>query len=140
MRKIKQTEFGSPAEESAATPQPATENPKSLFAEIILGPAIEGCKMHEAEFNDTKTVSIREQNVNFRVAAGPEVFNDKVLKETYILEVYCLDAVKPGQFSFTELGLKANELASAFCEENGFKVSKHLKSWPKFQAIIYKSK
>ncbi len=91
------------------------------------------------------------QKSRFDILAGPLVFQGDLLKDTYVLEIDYSASEKAhkarlgetfifGSHLYVDYAEVAHDLASKFCEENGFTINNHLNSWPIFQAVISRTR
>ena len=130
---------------------PHEESKKSImsFEAIKVGLYNEKFKMSEPEFSETKTAEVRDREASFEITAGPLVWENEPLEETYVLEIHFSDdghskdlPLKETEShlyaDYADYAEKAHELATEFCSQNGFQINTHINSWPEFQAIISK--
>ena len=149
---MKSPEMGSgspenePNKNEQMLPHEESEKPRKPFETTKIGLYNEKFKMSEAEFSETKTAEVRGREASFEITAGPLVWEDEPLKETYVLEIhYSAEGHRKdlplegfGQHLYADYAEKAHDLATEFCSQNGFQINTHINSWPEFQAVISK--
>jgi hypothetical protein len=103
-------------------------------------------KMASKEMLEERTVKVRGRDAKFSLIAGPLIWMDKTLKDTFVLDIdyeasyESHDRILPlggwGSCLCLSYGEKAHELAREFCEKNNLMINAHLNSWPKYQAVV----
>jgi hypothetical protein len=96
-----------------------------------------------------EVVAGRKWPARFVIKMGNMVFNGQTYDKTYVLEIeyegsYNAHSERLGAYSFgahlyADFAELAHEMALRVCSQRGLVMSKHLNSWPKFQAIVFAS-
>jgi hypothetical protein len=102
--------------------------------------------MSSPQMTGEKVVGVRNFPAEFKITAGPLVWDGQPLKETFVLEIHYQDSERVhssrlplngfNSFLCFDYAEKSHELAEQFCEENGLMLCEHLNSWPQYQSVV----